>query len=159
MRLRIFSFIKFYFKANSKYAIHSPFVYDFIESVLESNKNFYSYLPIECLRNQLKANKDVIRVNDLGAGSKAIKSNNRKVSQIAKHSIQNRKTAQLLFRLIDHYKCKSIIELGTSLGVTTAYLASASKNGQVYTLEGCSATLQVAKRGTRVRVGPDGMFR
>lgn len=117
---------------------------------MEENKIFYSYMPIEYYRKQLQNNNnDVIVVNDLGAGSKKIKDNKRKVSQIAKNSLQNRKTSQLLFRLIDRYQCNNIIELGTSLGVTTAYLASAKKKGQIYSLEGCKETLQIAERLSR----------
>jgi len=145
MSLGVYSYLKFFFKAKTKYGIHSPFVYDFIESVLEDNRTFYSYIPIEYFRNQLYSNKQVIKVNDLGAGSKKIKENNRTVAQIAKNSLQNRRTAQLLFRIVDKYQCNNIIEIGTSLGVTTAYLSKANKEGRVYSIEGCSSTLQIAK--------------
>ena len=51
MSLGVYSYLKFFFKAKTKYGIHSPFVYDFIESVLEDNRTFYSYIPIEYFRN------------------------------------------------------------------------------------------------------------
>ena len=146
MSKRIYSFLKFFFTAKTKYGVHSPFVYDFIETVLEDNKTFYTYIPIEYYRQKLYGNKEIIKVNDLGAGSKISIKKERRVSHIAKHSLQNRKMAQLLFRLIDKYQFSNIIELGTSLGITTAYLANAKKEAQVYSIEGCTATLQFAKR-------------
>ena len=77
MRPGIISFIKFYIKAKSKFRIHSPFVYDFIESVLEEKRTFYSFLPIEYFRKQLQKNNELIIVDDFGAGSKKIKGNQR----------------------------------------------------------------------------------
>ena len=57
---------------------------------------------------------------------------------------------QLLFRLVvfmgEHEKRPlRIVELGTSLGITTAYLASADSRNQVLTFEGSEAVLNVAK--------------
>ncbi len=144
--MRFLSYLKFYKNSRSKFSIHSPFVFDFIESVLEDRGSYYSFIPIEYMRSKLLNNDEVIKIVDLGAGSLRMKGNDRKISQIAKNSLQNRKTAQFLFRIINHYQCKSMIEVGTSLGVTTAYLASARKKGLVYTIEGCPSILQVAKR-------------
>jgi len=54
----------------------------------------------------------------------------------------------LLFRLIQCFEAKIIVDLGTSLGLTTAYLAVATKpyGGQVLTFEGCPQTAAVARQ-------------
>ena len=57
---------------------------------------------------------------------------------------------QLLFRLVlfmtQHEKRPlRIVELGTSLGITTAYMASADSRNRIVTLEGSDAVLKVAK--------------
>jgi predicted O-methyltransferase YrrM len=54
----------------------------------------------------------------------------------------------LLFRLVKRFKAKTIVDLGTSLGVTTAYLAQSAKRtqGQVITFEGCPQTAAVAQQ-------------
>ncbi|HVZ25796.1 MAG TPA: class I SAM-dependent methyltransferase, partial [Sediminibacterium sp.] len=45
----------------------------------------------------------------------------------------------LLFRMVHYYAPSQVLELGTSLGITTAYLASANPLGQITTLEGAPA--------------------
>lgn len=122
---------------NSKgHGIHSPFVFDFIKNVLRDKKKYSIYKPIEKLREKLKTDKRVIEVKDFGAGSTVMKSNTRKVKDIAASSLKPKKYAQLLFRIANYYQPKYVIELGTSLGITTAYLASANPQATIYTCEG-----------------------
>ena len=56
-----------------------------------------------------------------------------------------RKYAQLLFRLVRYFKPKNIIEIGTSLGITTCYLAEGSKKSKVITLEGSPGIAAIAR--------------
>lgn len=138
-------YLAFYFSAKTKYSIHSPFVFSFIEEILENKSSYYSFLAIEHVRNSLKNNSSEIKVNDLGAGSKKIKTDKRKIATIAKTSLQEKQMAQLLFRLINYYQLSSsIVELGTSLGITTAYLSNAKKTNKIYTIEGSDEIANVA---------------
>jgi len=142
---QLLKYIAFIFNSKSKYAIHSPFVYDFIEEILENNTRFYSFLAVEHIRNKLKNNHQKINVIDLGAGSKKKKQQYRKVSKIAKNSLQHKQMAQLLFRLINHYQLNpNVIELGTSLGVTTSYLSLANKKNKIISIEGSQEIARVA---------------
>ena len=140
-------YVEFYFTAKTKYGIHSPFLFDFIEQVYEPQTNYYSFSAIEYVRNKLKKNHQLINVKDFGAGSKRKTfSGQRKISEIATHSLQQPKMSALLFRLINFYSLKPIvIELGTSLGICTAYLSTANKKNKIYTIEGCDETAEVAK--------------
>jgi len=145
MFLQIIKFLSFYFSAKTKYAIHSPFVFAFIEEILENESNYYSFLAIEHIRKKIEKNSSEIIVNDLGAGSKKIKTAKRKISTIAKTSLQEKKMAQLLFKMINYYKLSdNVVELGTSLGITTAYLANAKKSNKIYTIEGSTEIANVA---------------
>ena len=65
---------------------------------------------------------------------------------MAKSSLKPKKYAQLLYRIVNYYQPNTILELGTSFGITTAYLAAANKNATVYTLEGCATTAAIAKQ-------------
>ncbi|MBO9620474.1 MAG: class I SAM-dependent methyltransferase, partial [Niabella sp.] len=87
-----------------------------------------------------------ITIKDFGAGSAKTKSNTRKVSSIARNSAKPRKYGQLLYRMAKHYQCKNILELGTSLGMTTAYLASADPEAKVISMEGAEAVADIAQR-------------
>jgi len=64
---------------------------------------------------------------------------------IAKHAGATRKRTKLLARLVHYFEAKHILELGTSLGIATAALAS-RKGSEVTTLEGCPATQGIAKK-------------
>ena len=127
------------------HGVHSPFVFDFIKNVLNDGKEYECYHSIEKLRAELLHDKRVIGVDDFGAGSLAVPGKQKKVSDIARSFLKPKKFAQLLFRISQYYKSKMIIELGTSLGVTSAYLAASDKTLEVYTLEGSKNTAAIAK--------------
>lgn len=127
------------------HGIHSPFVFDFVKNVLNDKQSYPAYQPIENLRKKLLADSTVIEVEDFGAGSSVIKTNKRVVSAIAASSLKPKKYAQLLFRMVQYYKAETIVELGTSFGITTAYLASANAASKVFTCEGSAAIASIAK--------------
>ena len=139
-------YLRYLFTAsNGKgHGIHSPFVFDFITHVLRDTKQYDSYVSVEALRRTLLKDKTVIEVEDFGAGSSVIKSNKRVVKDIAASSLKPKKYAQLLYRMIRHYQPQTILELGTSFGITTSYLASAKKDAAVYTCEGSAAIAAIA---------------
>jgi predicted O-methyltransferase YrrM len=141
-------FTKYFLTAsNGKgHGIHSPFVFNFVESVLNDKAQYEPYNKIEQLRNHLLQDQQVLTIEDFGAGSTVSKSNKRKVAEIAKSSLKPTKFGQLLFRMVQHHKPTIIIELGTSLGVTTCYLASGDKNATVYTMEGAPQVAEVANK-------------
>lgn len=133
--------LKYYLTAsNGKgHGVHSPFVFDFITKVLNDDRQFYAYRRIENLRKMMLHNDTTLVVEDLGAGSRVAKSRERKVKDIARSSLKPKKYGQLLFRMADYYGAEQILELGTSLGITTAYLAAAREGSRVVTLEGADA--------------------
>jgi predicted O-methyltransferase YrrM len=47
--------------------------------------------------------------------------------------------------MVAYYGSEKIMELGTSLGITTSYLAAANPNSSVFTLEGASEVAAIAK--------------
>lgn len=132
--------------SNSKgHGIHSPFVFDFVTKVLNDKKKYDCYAPIENIRKQLKHNKNIILTEDFGAGSNVNNRKEKKISTIAKSALKPRKFSRLLFRMANYLKPQNILELGTSLGITTAYLASFDSKVPVITLEGSESIAAVAK--------------
>ena len=87
---------------------------------------------IENLRKQLLQDERIIQITDFGAGSKLNLSNNRKVKDIAKNSQKSPKLGQFLHRIINFYNYKNILDLGTSFGMTTAYLSLQSFDNHVF---------------------------
>lgn len=133
--------------ANGKgHGVHSPFVFNFISNVLNDKRFFYAYDRVERLREHALLNDQKIEVQDYGAGSAVMASRSRKVKAIARWSLKSPKYARLLFRMVNYYQPQTIVELGTALGITTAYLASAKTSAQVYTLEGAPAIAALARQ-------------
>ena len=142
--LFIYRYIIHRLKAVNEHRVDSPFIFNLVANVIYVNQGYYSYKKIEKLREQLLVSNNKIRCADMGAGS-AITSN-KTVGSIAKHSAKSAKQAQLLFRIVNFFQPETIIELGTSLGVSTAYLASANSKTPVITIEGCEEAAEIAKQ-------------
>lgn len=91
------------------------------------------------------SSRESIEVLDLGAGSRVSKSNLRTISSIAKNAEKPAKFGKLFFRMIERFQPETILELGTSLGITTLYLSKARPEAEVITFEGCPETAKVAE--------------
>ncbi len=142
----ISSILQYLFSAKDEHSIHSPFVFDLYVNTIEKDTQSSDFDTITQLRTQLKKTKDVIEITDFGAGSKINQSNSRSISDIAKNSEKPPRLGRLFFRLIQKLDSKIIFDLGTSLGITTAYLAKAAPNGQIITFEGCPETAKIAQQ-------------
>jgi len=127
------------------HGMHSPFVFDFITRVLNDRTEYPAYSKIEALRSRLKKNKEIIRVEDFGAGSVYRSEHQRSIGSIARHAAKPAKYGQLLHRMVRHYQPVNLLELGTSLGVTSAYLAAGSPTAKLVTMEGAP---EIARRAS-----------
>lgn len=141
----LLNYTKYRFKAGNEHNIHSPYLYEFYNDVICDENPFYVYDDIESIRAKLLLTNMEITIDDHGAGSKVNKSNIREIKDIAKHTVKAPKYGQLLFRLVNHFKPATILELGTSLGISTLYLAAPSTKTNVTTVEGCKHTAKVAQ--------------
>jgi len=141
-------YINYYLTAaNGKgHGIHSPFVFDFITKVLNDRTEYEHYKKVERLRKRSLKDQTVLTIEDHGAGSSSSASKERSVSSIARHAVKPKKYAQLLYRIAKYYQPASIIELGTSLGITTSYLALATPGGNLFTFEGSTEIATVARQ-------------
>ena len=140
-------FIRYYITAsNGKgHGIHSPFVFNFITHVLNDKRFFHAYDKIEERRQHLLEDNRLIEITDFGAGSAAGNKKQKAVSSIAKNAAKSKKLGQLLFRIADYYKPATIIELGTSLGLSAAYLAMGNPAARLITCEGAPAIARLAQ--------------
>lgn len=99
-------------------------------------------LDIEALRKRIHNDTTTIVVSDLGAGSRLTQGSQRSIASIARHSAKPLPWVQFLTRLVKHYSYHRVLDLGTSLGLTTAYLA---RQAHVTTVEGCPAIAEKAR--------------
>ena len=124
-----------------KHSVHSPLVYQFINQVLNSNKDS-KYPLAEYERKRLQSDTTLINFVDFGKSGKTYE---KKINTIAKSSLKSKKYAQLLRRIVQHFQPNKVLELGTSLGITTAYLAY-DQSVDITTLEGSERVAQEAEQ-------------
>jgi len=140
----ILRYLHFLSRSINKYDIHSPFLFELIENVFEDKTKFEDYKAIEDIKLQLIRNKKEIEITDLGAGSNHGKGNIKTISQIAKNSSKPKKLGRLLYRLSSESKPDYIIELGTSFGFSTSYMARGNPASKITTIEGCPNISSIA---------------
>ncbi len=122
------------------HGVHSPFVFDFIVNVLRGKEeDVQAFKKIETKRREFEHSNLVLDVLDLGAGSSSGKQNQRTISSIAKRAAKPSRFARLFYRIISYYQIYSVLELGTSLGLTTRYLSIAEPQHGVISIEGAPA--------------------
>ncbi len=141
----IYHYFQHFIKAGNAHGLHSPFVYKLYTEVIsrkESPKEEFKILKIK--KALLKDNKK-LKKTDFGAGS--MNKREKSIKEIAKYSTSSRKKSLLLFRLVQFFQPKVILELGTSLGVNSAYLKYGNKNAKLLTFEGCPNLVEKAKSG------------
>jgi len=120
-------------------------VYDLIVNTIYNKNPYYIFGPLESLRISLESDNKLIEIDDHGAGSKYGGKKHRTLSKICRQSVTSKKFAELLFRLVDKHKPDTIVELGTSIGLTTLYLSYAHSKSKIITVEGAGNLSRFAK--------------
>ena len=172
---RVSSWLKHQLTARNTggHGVHSPYLFEWVRMVMSDKNTYYIWDEIEEIRQEMLKDTRELEFVDYGSGgplptspSKGRSANIRRVCDMAKGSLARRKEAQLLARLVgwlgrplltapsrggigdeasEDRKGLTIVELGTSLGVTTAYLAAMDSRNKVVTYEGCPAVAEVAR--------------
>lgn len=127
------------------HGLHSPFIFDIVSRVFRNKTDKDIVSSIEKIRKKLISDSRSIIVNDLGSGQEKSKSKIRKVSEIARHSAVPQKYGILLSRLAAEFGKPSIIELGTSFGISTMYMALSALGSDFHTMEGCRECAAIAE--------------
>ena len=151
--------------------VHSPYLFEWVRMVMMDKNAYYIWGEIERCREKMLRDERELEFVDYGSGklkgeNGKLKDENgerRKVCDIARRSLAKRKYAQMLSRLVNwlgashrlengsgtayslEFRGLTIVELGTSLGVTTAYMAAMDSRNRVVTFEGCEAVANIAK--------------
>jgi len=130
---RIKSYISFIIKSKNKHGVHSPFVFDLI------TKCFNKKNPTNFDQLFLKYKKELFKnTSTINVISNGTISNMRQVSKISKSTGISNKSAKLLIKLMQYYKPTSVIEIETSLGLSTAALSISLPNSSITTIEECT---------------------
>lgn len=141
-------YLQFYISSYSAagHGIHSPFVYQFARSVLGDTRLHPAYLTWAPWRKELLADATVLPIVEHGAGSATAPGRSeRSVGDLARQVSKPERTARLLFRIAQFYQPGCIVELGTSLGLSTAFFSLACPSATIFTIEGNPAVADKAR--------------
>lgn len=122
--------------------IHSPRLFYLVRHLFYETARLYAWDGIEERRQAMLRAPKVVHIRDYGTGQ----DRDELVMHIAQKSVMEPRLAQLLARLVHYMTSREymperarplhIVELGTSLGLTTAYMAAVDSRNTVTTFEG-----------------------
>ena len=152
-------------RSTAGHGVHSPYIYDFLTKVVRNKTDVKIASQVESLRREMLSDKRIIMVTDLGAGSVTKAGGERHVAEIARTAALPAREAGLLARMVateagsastGHASTGSasrgtgiILELGTSLGISTLALSLAAPTRRVITVEGCPSLASIARENLR----------
>lgn len=135
------SYLSWWLEAVDEHSLHSPFFFDLYTKYIKPPFSPAEYNHIESLRHKLLHDKRLITVRDLG--SKAKTRSTRQISAIARQSLSPARYSVIYERIARHIGATCIVELGTSFGINTLYLAE-KPDATVTTFEGAPAVADIA---------------
>lgn len=117
-------YLKYAVNSKTKYKVHSPFVYSFITNILEpENKN--SLILPQQIQNYYRDSQIVLSLKEnQGEGSQVFDSSNIRATRIINKVGIPPKYGKVLNSMVRQYEVLKVIELGTSLGMSSAFLLS-----------------------------------
>jgi predicted O-methyltransferase YrrM len=152
----VVAFVKHLIVARRRgHGVHSPCAYQLCEEVFYNQNPYYDFEKLDRIRQALLRNSSTIEIEDHGAGSRTMKGKKRAISDIAANGISSRKQSEILYRLCTFLGCRNILELGTSIGLNSLYLALANKNSNVISIEGSSELAEFATELAKINNAPN----
>lgn len=115
------------------YGIHSPMLYHLITDVIGNKHAYYAFAHLEKIRNELSNNRTRIWKGTNGSARYSSKAT---VGHVTRQTAMAAHEAQLLFRLVNYFQPRHVLELGGGVGITTAYMGVALYKGQIISVEG-----------------------
>jgi len=137
-----------YLHATSKFDLHSPFMYKIYTQVLKDKTYYPEYKVMDSLWLVMLRDQRYTTRTDLGAKAPDFPWQKEilPVKTIAKRFSVSPDFGRLLFRLSRYFRPKITIELGTSLGISAAYMALGNLEGTIITVEGCPEIAKDAEK-------------
>ncbi len=142
----MFAYLRYLRKSGSRHSVHSPFVFTLVEQAFKNKKDHPAFHEIKELRQKLLNKSQMIEITDFGSKKDKKKYEHRfeSVASIVRKSAVNERYGRILFRLVEYFRPQTIIELGSSVGISTLYLAMAQPGARIFTVEGCTTKSEQA---------------
>lgn len=140
------AYIRYRLSVQSKFSLHSPFIYAFWAEILKDHTRYPAYSEVEEVRQRMLGDHRVINRCDFGAGQDGDSplTADVRIKDLARKSLVSAAKGEFLFKLARVNKPINILEFGTSLGISSLYLTLAAPDAKIVTMEGCNETATVA---------------
>jgi predicted O-methyltransferase YrrM len=140
---------KFMLDAAYNKKINNNYLRSFVDNIILNNSINPEFDIIEKEREHLRTKGGLLEVTDFSSKKKGRKpyiTEVRKISDIVKNESCKPKVASLLFTIIQHTNSTHILELGTSFGISTAYMSFANPKAYITSIEGCYGLSDMASQ-------------
>jgi len=132
-------FLNFWRNAKSIDSVDSPLLYNLCTKIKDGGLNRTQIIQIEKRRQALLKNETIINRKSLGATSTVHSQDEVSIRQIARSAVSPQYKCTLLSSLIEWSGAIKVLELGTSLAISTSYIATGTSVHRVDTVEGSSS--------------------
>lgn len=136
-------------KHKKGHGIHSPFMFNLIKNVFNNKNIDTNLIKVFNLHKKYLKSKEILEYDEIGAGSLYKPANNKYIGLTIKRSSINKKYGKLIYDLVRYFNPTNILEIGTSVGISTAYISQAAPNSNFTTIEGIKEKINVAKKLTK----------
>ncbi|MBN2482235.1 MAG: class I SAM-dependent methyltransferase [Bacteroidales bacterium] len=135
--IRVLNYIRYVIVARNPSCgrIRSQSILEFVRNTFVDKEFHTDYALIHQERQKLLKKKILIPVSIYGAGPHGYVKT-RTLRDVVKRSSVSEKHGRLLYRISKYYKPEVVVELGTSTGLSTLYLALGHPDAQMITIEG-----------------------
>ena len=121
----VLDYVQHRLEAKNRHGVHSPFVYRLIDEVIYDLHAKSDYPNLKHFCQILRYDDRSILVHDQSTSVKVF----------VKNKCKSLRSAQLIYRLANYFSPNQVIELGTSMGIDTAYVAKSAPQARIISMD------------------------
>lgn len=137
------SIVQHYLTSSTIYDEHSPFFYDLWDRVIRTPMPKTESQVLTSQRQHLRADNSIIQRRDFGSGHCEVYQ--QRIGNFAQRSLGAHWKLSFIAKLACHIEARNILEMGTGLGLSSAYISLLNPDSNIHTLDGDPELIARAK--------------